>query len=109
MSYYNSGSQLGGFVPMLLLSSAKTENAFSKPLIVYLIVAVLATIIYIASQVVKTKKMPNFIGLSCTCSSIILSGAVVSAACMYNDMIAWIIASLLMLVYLCGAFYFVVY
>jgi hypothetical protein len=79
---------------------------FCTPLKIYLVVAVLSSIIYFAY---KTLRGDGFPGISTLCSNImciILSSFLVAGLCVYNSILAWLFVIILSLCSVSGTYYY---
>lgn len=70
-------------------------GSFCTPLKIYLLVAVIISIVYFSYSTLKGKGFPGMSALCMNACCIILSSFLVTGLCVYNSILAWAVVILL--------------
>ena len=79
---------------------------FCTPLKIYLLVAVVMSIVYFSYNTLKGKGFPGMSALCMNVCCIILSSFLVTGLCVYNSILAWAFVILLSFCSVCGTLHY---
>jgi len=68
---------------------------YCTPLKVYLIIAVICTLIFYTYKLIKGHGLPNLSSMASTICGMFICGFIITLLCSYNDILAWVCACIL--------------